>query len=142
MKALVAFSDPTNMMALCEALAETEVDMELSSTLSDLRACLGKEKIDMIFCQARLPDGNFRSLLRLVDSLETNTAVVVCTDLPDKRNYLDAMTTGAFDYIAFPFHKSEVKWIVENASRRSPQRRHPLETRAVRSAPESAHSHA
>jgi DNA-binding NtrC family response regulator len=142
MKTLMAFSDSTNMMVLCDALAETDMELELCSTLRDLRACLGKQKIDVIFCQARLPDGNFRSLLRLVDSLETNTAVVVCADFYDKRTYLDAMTMGAFDYIAFPFHKSEVKWIVENASRRSPQRRHPLETRAVRSAPESARPHA
>jgi DNA-binding NtrC family response regulator len=119
MKALLALSDPASVEALCEALAGTEVDLEFYSTLGKLRAALGRDMVSVVFCQARLPDGTFRDLLRLTDRRQSKTAVVVCSDFYDKTTYIEAMSRGAFDYMAFPYRQSEVEWIVGNALRRS-----------------------
>jgi FixJ family two-component response regulator len=43
---------------------------------------------------------------------------VVCADFYDKTAYIEAMSLGAYDYIASPYRQSEVEWIVGNAVRR------------------------
>jgi DNA-binding NtrC family response regulator len=139
MKALLALSDPSSVEALCEALAGTEIDLEFCSTLSDLREVLQQDKVSMVFCQARLPDGTFRDLLRFADPRQSNTAVVVCSDFYDKSTYIEAMSLGAYDYIAFPYRQAEVEWIVGNAMHKGamtrPKRRSEQERRShVRSA--------
>lgn len=134
MKALIAFSDSDKMMAVCSALGETELDLELCSTMSELSARLKQDRIDLVFCQARLADGTFRDLLRILDSFQTPAAVVVCSDFYDKGTYIEAMSLGAFDYLAFPYSKSEVEWVVGNAEHGSSMRRHSLQARTEPSA--------
>jgi DNA-binding NtrC family response regulator len=142
MKALIAFSDSENMMAVCSALTETDVDLELCSTISDLRAHLKQDRIDLVFCQARFEDGTFRDLLRLVDSFQTGVAVVVCSDFYDKGTYIEAMSLGAFDYLAFPYRKSEVEWVIGNAEHGSSMHRHSLQAGTEPSAHSSSPAHA
>jgi two-component system, NtrC family, response regulator PilR len=128
MKALIAFSDSEIMISLCEALAETNVELELCSNISELCAALTQSRVDIIFCQPRLPDGTFRNLLRFVESSGLDPAVIVCAAVYDKTTYLDAMTLGAFDYVALPFQKTAMDWIVGNAAHRLPHP--PPQTRA------------
>ena len=118
MKALLALSDPASVEAMCEALAGTEIDLEFCLNLGDLRANVGQGKASMVFCQARLPDGTFRDLLKFANSQETAIPVVVCSDFFDKTTYIEAMSLGAYDYIAFPYRRSEVEWIVGNVFRK------------------------
>lgn len=127
------------MMSLCEALAETNVELELCSTLSELRAALERTRAEIIFCQTRLPDGTFRNLLHFLDSAEPDPAVIVCADAYDKTTYLDAMTRGAFDYVALPFEKTALDWIVGNAAHRLPNPHHVSRSRTNASAAEPSH---
>ena len=143
MKALIAFSDSENMMAVCSALAETDLDLELCSTISDLHTHLKQDtRIDLVFCQARLADGTFRELLRIIDSFQTRPAVVVCSDFYDKGTYIEAMSLGAFDYLAFPYRKAEVEWVVGNAEHGSSIHRHSLQPGTAPSAHPSSTIHA
>ena len=139
MKALIAFSDSEIMISLCEALAETDVELDHCSSLSELRAGLAKSRVDIIFCQTRLPDGTFRNLLHFLDSAGLDPAVIVCADMFDKITYLDAMTLGAFDYVAFPFQKAAMDWIVGNAAHRLPNPHHA--SRSGGDAPAAGPSH-
>ena len=139
MKALIASSDSEIMISLCEVLAETNVELELCSTLSELRAALAKSRADIIFCQTRLPDGTFRNLLHFLDSAGLDPAVIVCAEIYDKRTYLDAMTLGAFDYVAFPFQRAAMDWIVGNAAHRLPNPHHA--SRSGSEAPAAGPSH-
>jgi DNA-binding NtrC family response regulator len=120
MKALLAMSDPASVEALCDALAGTGLDLEFCSTLSDLRATLGREKASVVFCQARLPDGTFRDLFKLSNPGSSEIPVVICTDFFDKTTYLEAMSLGAYDYMAFPYRRPEVEWIMGNVLRKVP----------------------
>jgi DNA-binding NtrC family response regulator len=120
MKALVALSDPASVEALCEALAGTELDLEFCSTLGDLRATLGREKALVVFCQARLPDGTFRDLFKSSNPSYSETPVIICSDFFDKTTYIEAMSLGAYDYMAFPYRRPEVEWIMGNVLRKVP----------------------
>jgi two-component system, NtrC family, response regulator PilR len=142
MKALMAFSDSNSLMAACDALADTELEVELCSNLAELRARLDQGRIDLVFCQARLPDGTFRDLLRITDYGDAQTAVVVCSDFYDKGTYIEAMSLGAFDYVAFPFRKTEVEWIVGNAAHGSSLGAHPRHHANAPSAHPTAHLNA
>lgn len=139
MKALIASSDSEIMISLCEVLAETDMELELCSTLSELRAALAESRVEVIFCQTRLPDGTFRNLLHFLDSAGLDPAVIVCADIYDKRTYLDAMTLGAFDYVALPFQRTAMDWIVGNAAHRMPHPRDASQPRTDAQAVGSRH---
>jgi DNA-binding NtrC family response regulator len=124
MKALMVFSDTSRMEGLNQALAGTKMETECCSSLSDLRTRLGRERRALVFCQARLPDGTFRDLLRLTGSPDSKIAVVVCSEFYEKGTYIEAMSMGAFDYVALPYRKSELEWIVGNALHGSSLHKH------------------
>lgn len=115
MKALIAFSDCAGMEALCEAMAETDMDLELCSTLADVRVRLAQTDFALVFCEARLPDGNFRDLLRFAGS--RGVKVVVCSKSNSQSACVEALSLGAFDIVVSPYRKSDVEGVVENALR-------------------------
>ena len=140
MKALLALSDPASVEAMCDALAGTNAELDFCPNLSALRANLGRGKSLIVFCQARLPDGTFRDLLKLAASQDTQIPVVVCSDFYDKTTYIEAMSLGAYDYIAFPYRRSEVEWSIGNVLRKIPASKQVRPIKHVRH--EEAHAHA
>ncbi len=140
MKALLALSDPASVEAMCNAFAGTETELEFFPNLADLRANLGPGKALIVFCQARLPDGTFRDLLKLAASQDSEIPVVVCSDFFDKTSYIEAMSLGAYDYIAFPYRRAEVEWIIGNVLRRIPASKQVHRVKHERR--EQAHAHA
>lgn len=64
--------------------------------LSDARSFLHAQTFSAVFCSDNLPDGDFSTVIRAVDS----TPVVVFSRLTDWDGYLEAVRSGAFDYIA------------------------------------------
>lgn len=140
MKALLALSDPASVEAMCEALAGTEIELQFCANLGDLRANVGREKAEIVFCHAHLPDGTFRDVLKFASTQDSAAPIVVCSDFYDKTTYIEAMSLGAYDYIVFPFRRPEVEWIVGNVARGVPASRRAHQTIAKRR--EVAHAHA
>lgn len=118
MKALLAIADPSSVEVLSRTLAGNGLDLEFCTTISDALATISRKKNSIVFCQARLADGSFRDLLRFADRQRSEMPVIVCSDFYDKTTYIEAMSLGAFDYLAFPYRRSEVEWVVGNALRK------------------------
>jgi len=89
-----------------------------SSTVSEARVLLARQSVLLVFCEADLADGNFRDVLRAAETAEAKIPVVVASRRDDTAEYLEAMGSGAFDFIACPFRRAEVEWIVSHALRK------------------------
>jgi len=82
------------------------------STVRDARSRLARKHVPVVFCEAQLTDGSFRDLLGAADT--TVSKVVVTSRSGDTREYVEAMSLGAFDYMSSPYRRSEVEWILSH----------------------------
>jgi DNA-binding NtrC family response regulator len=64
---------------------------------------------------AELPDGNYRSILSVVQSHRLKTRVLVISETQECAEYLQAMHAGAFDLLPAPYQRSEVERIIRGA---------------------------
>jgi DNA-binding NtrC family response regulator len=117
-KALLAVHDPACVKRLSHILSNSGIQTQPCATVSEAVRALSADRSDIVFCQRRLPDGTFQEVLRFADS-HGGVPLVVCADFYDKKTYLETMSLGAFDYIAYPFSRRDVEWIVANALRKS-----------------------
>lgn len=109
---LVAVSDPESGRTLQHLLSDFGYDPLLASSLREARAILSKQSVPLVFCEAQLADGSFRELLQ--STKPGRIPLVVAARLPDTRQYLEAMSLGAFDFVASPFRRAEVQRILAN----------------------------
>jgi len=114
-KVLLACTDPESRQTLNSLLGQCGVQTVVSSSVRESRRILARGGVAMVFCEARLADGSFREVLRQAGSTSQRVPVVVASRLDDTNQYLEAMRLGAFDFIACPYRRSEVEWIVQNA---------------------------
>ena len=114
-KVLLACADPENRRALTSLLGQCGVQTVVSSSVRESRRILARGGVAMVFCEARLADGSFQEVLRDAGVPQQHVPVVVTSRLDDTNEYLEAMRLGAFDFIACPYRRSEVEWIVQNA---------------------------
>lgn len=96
--------------------------VETAASLAAARAALAKNEPDLILCDLMLPDGSGIDLLREVKASTPSVAVIMITAHTSTKSAVDALKTGAFDYIAKPFDIDELKIIVRNAVERKESR--------------------
>lgn len=110
---LVAMSDSDGRSALASTLAAKGIEAVLASTVQETRTILNHEPVAVVFCQNKLEDGAFSDLLG--ESSKAKIPVVVCSPSYEPGIYMDAMSKGAFDFIAYPYAQREVEWILSCA---------------------------
>ncbi|MGH9403944.1 MAG: hypothetical protein ACRD2P_17830 [Terriglobia bacterium] len=113
LQVLVAMSDSDGRSALASTLAARGLDAVIASTLRETRTILNHEQVAVVFCQNKLEDGAFNDLLG--EDLKGKIPVVVCSPSYEPGVYMDAMSKGAFDFIAYPYAQREIEWILSCA---------------------------
>ncbi|MGH9344895.1 MAG: hypothetical protein ACRD19_14185, partial [Terriglobia bacterium] len=81
-------------------------------TLKETQMILRREAVAVVFCQHKLDDGGFSDLLSAGTG---RIPVVVCSPSYEPGIYMDAMSKGAFDFIAYPYAPREIEWILSCA---------------------------
>jgi two-component system response regulator PilR (NtrC family) len=92
--------------------------VETAASLAAARIALAKNEPDLILCDLMLPDGSGIELLREVKAATPSVAVIMITAHTSTKSAVEALKSGAFDYIAKPFDIDELKIIVRNAAER------------------------
>ncbi len=92
--------------------------VETSASLAEARAALQRTEPDLILCDLMLPDGSGLDLLRDAKAQHPSVAVIMITAHTSTKSAVEALKSGAFDYIAKPFDIDEMKIIVRNAVER------------------------
>jgi DNA-binding NtrC family response regulator len=111
----VACADPEIRQRLLSVLSEFGLQPVLPETLDDAKGLITQEETVMAFVQPRFSDGNFQEILRAANGPRSGVPVIVCSEFYDKELYIEAMSLGAFDYLAFPYRREDVAWVVNNA---------------------------
>ena len=114
-QAVVACSDPEIRECLIEVLRELGLQPVSLKTLEEVELRLARNEAALVFSQPSFCKGSFREVLAAADSSGSGIPVVVCSEFYDRDLYVEAMGLGAFDYLAFPYSRDEVAWIVTNA---------------------------
>ena len=87
---------------------EAETTQEALSIIND-------NEPDLILLDQRLPDGSGTEMLRKLNEIKSNAAVIMLTLVHRTNVVVQAMKLGAFDYITKPVNFEELKIVVEKA---------------------------
>lgn len=117
-KVLVISCDMEGSGVLAAFLRACGMKAIFCESVRDSRAALESDDVAMVFCDSYLKDGDYREVVRLAAASRVHPPVVVTSRLDDTSQYLEAMRLGAFDFMARPFRRSEIEWIVRNATRK------------------------
>jgi len=112
---LVACNDYESRCTLASILADFGLDPVFASSVDQARAILLGQPIRLVLCEDTLPDGSFRDVLHTLRLAGSGVPLVVCSLLGEIDEYLEAMESGAFDFIAPPFRPTELESIVNSA---------------------------
>lgn len=114
LKVLVVCSDHASRQTLQRVLEECQLIPEYCETVRDARRKLSRKRVPLVFCESELADGSFRDVLGAAEG--TASKVVVTSRSGETREYIEAMRLGAFDYMASPYRRSEVEWILSHVA--------------------------
>ena len=114
-RAIVACADPRIRQLLTSVLSEFRLHPVLPETIDDAKRLIIQEETVIAFVQPRFSEGTFREVLGAVGCPKSPVPVIVCSEFYDINIHREAMSTGAFDYLAFPFRREEVAWVVNHA---------------------------
>lgn len=79
-----------------------------AGTLAEAGVGLRRHPAPVVLCDSRLPDGDWKALLRMADELEFPPNVVVTSRLADETLWAEALSLGAFDVLAGFDNQKEV----------------------------------
>jgi DNA-binding NtrC family response regulator len=85
-----------------------------ASTISDARKILLEQSIGLVFCESHLPDGGFTGLLDAAASRTFPLRLVAI--LHDGNEYANAIRLGAFEAILVPCQRSDIQWVIIQAT--------------------------
>jgi len=100
---------------LAHQLRQRRYSADTALTLAAAREVLGKEEIDLMFLDLRLPDGEGIELLRELQQRPQKPVVIVTTGSVTVQTAVDCMRAGAFDYLTKPFSYEEIDAALQKA---------------------------
>lgn len=120
-QAIVACTDPEIRQLLTRELIECGLQPVLLETLDDAKCLLKRQDTAMASVQPKFSKGAVREILRAASGLTSRVPVIICSSFYDWDLYIQAMSLGAHDYLAFPDRREEVGWVINNAVNRRSQ---------------------
>ena len=113
----VLFISPSadDARTLSEMLSLVGIPSAHARNLNQARNMLEARAFGAILTEARLPDGGWMDVIRLVARIKRRVAVVVTDMLADARFWADVLESGAYDLLPKPFCSGEVQRILANA---------------------------
>jgi DNA-binding NtrC family response regulator len=115
---LVVDEDAAIRSACCEIATDLGFVPQTVSTIASARTLLRNHGIDILLLDLRAPLGEGLALLNEIKLFNSGLAVVVMTAHATVPAAVEAMRTGAADYLAKPFAMDELAAVLERASER------------------------
>jgi len=117
-KILVVDDDPDIADVLAELLQKDGHQVTTCGSGAAAIAAGKEERFDVVLADIRLPDGDGLAVLRAFLEASPETAVIVMTAFGTVETALEAIKTGAYDYLPKPFKLDEVRIVVQRALER------------------------
>jgi two-component system response regulator AtoC len=117
-KQILVVDDEPNLRRVLSAQLERDgYDVHTSEDGEQALALLRDHHIDLVITDLRMPRVDGMELLRRIAAFEEPAPVVMITAHGTVDTAVEALKTGAFDYITKPFDQDEVRTIVKKALR-------------------------
>src|SRR5262245_20611636 len=114
---LVVDDEPNLRRVLSAQLDRDGYDVHTAEDGAEGLAILEEHHIDLVITDLRMPKVDGMALLRRALALDAELPVVMITAHGTVDNAVEALKTGAFDYITKPFDQAEVRAVVRKALR-------------------------
>ena len=113
---LLVVDDEPDLLTLYElTLLREGYDVETAGTVEEAWQCLGARRYDVVITDMRLPDGNGLELLRRLDQAGRPEKTLVITAYGSAENAVEALKSGAFDYLTKPVDLRQFRHVVASA---------------------------
>jgi DNA-binding NtrC family response regulator len=112
---LVVSSDNEVRCRLAEILAYGGFAPILASTVAESRTALARHEVCMVVCDEFVVDGNYREVIEVVTHADNKVPVIVVSRTGNWPEYLAAIRSGVFDYLAYPPIPGELQRVIRNA---------------------------
>jgi nitrogen regulation protein NR(I) len=112
---LVVDDEPNLRRVLTAQLERDGCDVHTAEDGEQALSILREHHVDLVITDLRMPKLDGMELLRRVVAMDEELPVVMLTAHGTVDNAVEALKTGAFDYITKPFDQAEVRTIVRKA---------------------------
>ncbi|CUS31240.1 sigma-54-dependent transcriptional regulator [Candidatus Nitrospira nitrificans] len=112
---LVADDDVVARELLAEALRKEGYHVEAFAGGAEVIARGRQGRVDLVLTDIRMGAVDGLTVLREFKRVSPNTAVVVLTAFGSLEGAIEAIKQGAYDYLAKPFKKEDIKLVVKRA---------------------------
>lgn len=112
---MLAICSPENREVVESATANWAMDVGWCSTVQEARRGLRRGNHALVLCEAELPDGTYRDVMRLLQYKPSRTRVIVLSDLRAEDCYSQAIEMGVFDVIPTPSRRIDIQWTIMQA---------------------------
>ena len=114
--AILVVDDEPDLRTLYElTLLREGHDLTCAADLHEARACLAQRSFDVLITDMRLPDGLGLELLREIASQQRRETCIVITAYGSAENAVEALKSGAFDYLTKPVDLKQLRGAVTAA---------------------------
>ena len=119
-KVLIVDDEKSLLEFLRMLLEEEDYEVLEADSVRSARGVLAEHTFDLILCDIMMPDGSGLDLLKEIkQSSAAETAVVMMTAYSSTKSAIEAMKSGAYDYVPKPFDVDELKVIIQKAVERN-----------------------
>ena len=112
-KILVVDDDAVARELLAEALKKEGYEVEAFASGEEAIARGRQGRVDLVLTDIRMGTVDGLAVLREFKRMNADTAIVVLTAFGSLEGAIEAIKQGAYDYLAKPFKKEEIKLVVQ-----------------------------
>src|SRR5512145_1755954 len=122
-RALIVDDDADVRNLLVGILGRAGLRVAEATSGADATARLAREEFDVVLVDLRLPDASGLDLLRWARAAEVDSELIVLTGHADVETAVEAMRSGAYDFLAKPWKNAELLEVVAKAAEKKALRR-------------------
>ncbi len=114
MRALIVDDEQNIRKVLKAILSEGDFEVHEAASVIDANNLINKYYFDTALIDLRLPDGSGIEILRTTKEQNPETVVLIITAFASTETAIEAMKSGAYDYVTKPFNLDEIRIVLKN----------------------------
>lgn len=115
MKRILIVDDEAGSRESLKAIFSREYEVRLAGGAEEALALLSADRMDLVMLDVIMPDRDGLWLLREIQNLYPEVPVIMVSASTSVRPVVEAIRSGAYDYVTKPFDVTDVRRMAERA---------------------------